>query len=58
MPNITVEVPPIDVETKRRLVERLTEAAQEEYGIDEITVLIKENKAENVGVRRKLLADR
>jgi len=58
MPNITVEGPPIDVERKRQLVEKLYKAAVEVYGIEHITVLIKENAPENVGVGGKLLADR
>jgi 4-oxalocrotonate tautomerase family enzyme len=58
MPTIIVEGPPIDIDTKRRLVERLTTAAAEEYGIDSITVLIKENDAKNVGIDGTLLHDR
>ncbi|RZN50620.1 4-oxalocrotonate tautomerase [archaeon] len=58
MPTIIVEGPPIGIETKRRLVERLTRAASEEYGISSITVLIKENAAENVGIDGALLHDK
>ncbi len=58
MPTITVEGPPISVEQKRALVKRLTEVGSELYGIEHITVLIKENPPENVGVGGQLLADR
>ena len=58
MPTIMVEGPPIDVERKRRLVKKLTEAAVEVYRIEHITVLIRENLPENVGVGGQLLADR
>ena len=58
MPTIMVEGPPISVEQKRQLVKRLTEVAVEVYRIEHITVLIKENPPENVGVSGQLLADR
>ena len=58
MPTITVEGPPIEVGRKRQLVKKLYEAAVEVYGIEHITVLIKENPPENVGVRGELIADR
>ncbi len=58
MPTITVEGPPISIESKRELVSRLTEAATDVYQIPHITVLIKENPPENVGVGGQLLADR
>jgi 4-oxalocrotonate tautomerase len=58
MPTIMVEGPPISVEQKRELVKRLTEVAVEVYRIEHITVLIKENSPENVGVSGQLLADR
>ncbi len=58
MPTIMVEGPPIDVERKRRLVKGLTAVAVEVYGIKHITVLIRENPPENVGVSGQLLADR
>lgn len=58
MPTITIEGPPISLESKRALVRRLTEVASEIYQIEHITVLIKENPPENVGVGGQLLADR
>ena len=58
MPTIMVEGPPISVEQKRELVKRLTEVAVEVYRVEHITVLIRENPPENVGVSGQLLADR
>ncbi len=59
MPTITVEGPPIhDVARKRDLARRLTDVAAEVYGIPHITVLIKENPPENVGVNGELICDR
>jgi len=58
MPTIIVNGPPIDVEKKRQLVKGVTEAAVGVYGTIPITVLIKENPPENVGVSGELLADR
>ena len=58
MPTIMVEGPPMDIERKRQLVKKLTEAAVEVYGIGHITVLIRENQPENVGLGGQLLADR
>jgi 4-oxalocrotonate tautomerase len=58
MPLITVEGPPVPVETKRKLVEGLTKAAIEAYGIPEIIVLIKENPPDCVGLNGELLCDR
>ena len=58
MPTIIVDGPPIDLERKRQLVKGLTAAAVEVYGTIPITILIKENPPENVGVNGELLADR
>ena len=58
MPTIVVDGPPIDVEKKRQLVKTLTDAATGVYGNIHITVLIKENPPENVGVNGELLVDR
>jgi len=58
MPTIMVEGPKIDVEKKRQLVKKLTEAAVEIYGIEHIIVIIRENPPENVGISGELLADR
>lgn len=57
MPTIIVEGPPISVEKKRELVKRFTDVASEIYGINHITVLIKENPPENVGINGELLLD-
>jgi len=60
MPIITVEVPHADVERKRQLVKELTDSVSKIYKIssEHITVLIKENSAENIGVSGELLSDR
>ncbi len=58
MPTIMVEGPPISVEQKRELVKRLTKVAVKVYRVEHITVLIRENPPENVGVSGQLLADR
>jgi len=58
MPTIMVEGPKIEVEKKRQLVKKLTEAAVEVYGIKHITVIIRENPPENIGTNGQLLADR
>ena len=59
MPTITVDGPKIqDVELKRQMVKKLTDVAYKIYGIEHITVLIRENPPENVGVNGQLIADR
>ncbi len=58
MPTITIEGPPIEVEKKRELVKKVTDIAVDIYKIEHITVLIKENPPENVGVDGQLLLDR
>jgi len=58
MPTITIEGPPIEVEKKRELVKKVTDVAVDIYKIEHITVLIKENPPENVGVDGQLLLDR
>ena len=59
MPIITVEGPKIeDLDRKQKMVKKLTDAAVEAYNIEDIIVLIKENTADNVGVRGTLLVDR
>jgi 4-oxalocrotonate tautomerase len=58
MPNITVEGPPLEIDKKRVLVKKLTQAAVDVYNIEHIIVLIKENPPENVGLSGELLADR
>jgi 4-oxalocrotonate tautomerase len=58
MPMIIVEGPRIqDVERKRRLVKKLTEVAMDVYNIEHITVLIRENLPENIGVNGQLVCD-
>jgi len=60
MPHITIDGPKITVAKKRRLVQELTQAAVNAYGMDKknIVVLIKENRPENVGVGGELVIDR
>jgi len=58
MPIITVEGPKLQVEQKRQLAKKLTEAAVEVYKIEDIIVLIRENSPENVGIRGQLIVDR
>lgn len=58
MPIITVEGPKLEVEQKRQLAKKLTDAAVEVYKIEDIIVLIKENSPENVGLRGQLIVDR
>jgi len=58
MPTIIVEGPPISVDKKRVLVRKITEIVSEIYGIKHVTVIIKENPAENVGINGELLIDR
>lgn len=61
MPNITIEGPFIkEIETKRVLVQELTDAAVKAYGLpkEAMVVTIKENAPENVGVAGKLVIDR
>jgi 4-oxalocrotonate tautomerase len=58
MPTIRIDGPPIpDIDRKRDLVRRLTRAAVEIYGIEHITVIIRENPPENVGADGTLIAD-
>jgi 4-oxalocrotonate tautomerase len=59
MPTITVDGPKIqNIELKRQMVKKLTDAAYEVYKIEHIVVLIRENAPENVGVNGQLIADR
>ena len=58
MPTITVEGPFLEIEKKRLLVKALYDAAYAVYDIEHITVLIRENQPENVGVHGELLVDR
>jgi len=61
MPTITAEGPPVeDLDRKRELVRRVTEAAADYYRLPAniITVVLKENPPENVGTGGVLLVDR
>jgi len=58
MPTVVVEGPKINVEKKRELVRGITEVIREVYGISHVTLLIKENPTENVGIDGELLLDK
>ena len=58
MPTIIVEGPPISVDKKRVLVRKITEIISEIYGIEHVTIIVKENPPENVGINGELLVDR
>jgi 4-oxalocrotonate tautomerase len=59
MPVITVEGPKIDdLDRKRKMVKKLTEAAVEGYNIEDIIIILKETTPDNVAVRGTLLIDR
>ena len=60
MPTIQIDGPPIPIEQKRQLVEKLSDDAAEVYGVakEHMIVMIRENAPENVGVGGQLLADR
>ncbi|HMM23113.1 MAG TPA: tautomerase family protein [Selenomonadales bacterium] len=59
MPIITVEGPQISKEQKRQLVGEITKAASDIIRLpaEYITVLIKENGHDNIGVGGSLLSD-
>ncbi|NVM01991.1 MAG: tautomerase family protein [Candidatus Helarchaeota archaeon] len=61
MPSANIQGPPIkDVEIKRILVKEITDALEKAYKLPRgvFTVLIKENRPENVGVGGELILDR
>ena len=61
MPQVVIQGPPVDdLDRKRELVRGLTEAAAKYYDFPKtrISVLIKENMPENVGVGGELIIDR
>jgi 4-oxalocrotonate tautomerase len=61
MPVISVEGPPIeDMDRKRTFVGALTDAAEKAFGLSRhaIIVLLKENRADNVGAGGELISDR
>ena len=61
MPHITVNtLRQPDINKKRKLVEKLTDAAVEAYGVprEAVTVEILENERENVAHGGQLMADR
>ena len=61
MPVIAIDGPPVaDSAAKRIMVEAITKAAADFYGLppETIVIFIKENRAENVAVGGTLICDR
>lgn len=60
MPNVTVQQGPRDVELKRELVKRITDAFVDAYKIpaETVTVWIQETPADSWGAAGKLTADK
>ncbi|TES95079.1 MAG: 4-oxalocrotonate tautomerase [Promethearchaeota archaeon] len=62
MPVITIEGPPRDIETKRKLVKQFTAIFKEIYGYPEdfshVVIIIRENVPENIGTNGELLIDK
>lgn len=58
MPLISFDGPPLDIEKKRELVKRVTKVAIDVYEMEGIAVLIREYKAENVGMNGQLISDK
>lgn len=61
MPTIVLDGPPVpDLDRKRTLVKAISEAAAQAYSLPSeiMTVIIRENQPENVGVGGLLLLDR
>lgn len=59
MPNVYVEGPPLNVESKRSFAKDITDAAVKAYGLppQAIIVVIRENPPENVSIGGCLLCD-
>lgn len=61
MPNVAIEGPKIEnLEIKRRLVKQITDALEKAYKLPRqvFTVVIKENRPENVAAGGTLIIDR
>jgi 4-oxalocrotonate tautomerase len=60
MPHITLGVPKSDIDTKRKLVTKLTDIVAETYGVrkEAISIVIEESPPENVSVGGVLLIDK
>ena len=62
MPVITIEGPPRDIETKRKLVKQFTAIFKEIYGFPDdfshVSIIIRENSPENIGTNGELLIDK
>lgn len=59
MPVVIVESNKLDVDKKREYVKNLTKLTAETYGLPEntVTIIIKENEPENIGVAGSLLSE-
>ena len=59
---ITIEGPPRDTETKRKLVKQFTTIFKAIYGYPEgfshVSIIIRENVPENIGTNGELLIDK
>ena len=59
---ITIEGPPRDTETKRKLVKQFTAIFKAIYGYPEgfshVSIIIRENAPENIGTNGELLIDK
>lgn len=60
MPHIAIGVPKRDIDTKRKLVAKMTDLVAETYGIrkEAITIVVTESPPENVSVGGVLLVDK
>jgi len=60
MPVVTIVVGPMDVEKKRELCCKITDALEAAYGLPKsaYVILIRENARDNVAVGGELLCDR
>lgn len=60
MPNVYVEGPKLDIDTKRRLAIEITDALEKAYGLPRqvYVVIIRENPPENVCVGGVMICDR
>jgi 4-oxalocrotonate tautomerase family enzyme len=60
MPTATVDGPELDLEKKRELSRKITDALEEAYGLPRrvLVVVIKENPPENVCTGGEMICDR
>lgn len=60
MPVIIVESNKLDLDKKREYIKKLTEITAEIYNLPEaaVTILLKENESDNIGVGGDLLSEK